>query len=201
MGKVFFTADWHLNHQNIIRFCNRPFSTVEEMNAEIIRRHNERVGPSDTTIFVGDFCFVNSPGGVDGGRERASYWISKMNGHPVFIRGNHDRNNSLKTKIEALVFKINKEERAFVIHNPRFYSDLYPINIVGHVHDRWRTQIRDDRLGPWPDDYITLVNVGVDVWNFYPVTWPEIQWAIKQDKAAALRDWERRKITGMPPLS
>ena len=48
MGKVFFTSDIHFGHENVIRFDGRPFATVEEMDAELIRRWNAKVGNTDT---------------------------------------------------------------------------------------------------------------------------------------------------------
>jgi calcineurin-like phosphoesterase family protein len=54
-SKFFFTADEHYGHANIIIYCNRPFTSVDEMDAEIIRRHNEMIGPKDVVIHAGDF--------------------------------------------------------------------------------------------------------------------------------------------------
>lgn len=42
-----WTSDYHFSHANIIKYCGRPFETVEEMNETIIRKHNERVKPED----------------------------------------------------------------------------------------------------------------------------------------------------------
>jgi calcineurin-like phosphoesterase family protein len=53
---IWFTADFHLGHKNIIRYCNRPFQTVEEMNQEILERLNSRVKANDILYFLGDFC-------------------------------------------------------------------------------------------------------------------------------------------------
>ena len=43
MQKIFFTADTHFGHENVIRFDNRPFASVEEMDAEMIRQWNNKV--------------------------------------------------------------------------------------------------------------------------------------------------------------
>ena len=52
---LFFTSDLHLGHANIIRYCDRPFANVGEMDAELIRRWNETVGEEDVVYFLGDF--------------------------------------------------------------------------------------------------------------------------------------------------
>ena len=54
--QVWFISDTHFGHENIIRFCNRPFQNAEEMNAELIRRWRETV-PEDGIVFhLGDFA-------------------------------------------------------------------------------------------------------------------------------------------------
>jgi calcineurin-like phosphoesterase family protein len=83
MGGYFFTGDQHFGHANIIRFCGRPFASVEEMDAEIIRRHNEAVGPEDTVVHAGDFHFR--------GARAAQSYLNDLNGYHIFVRGNHDR--------------------------------------------------------------------------------------------------------------
>lgn len=74
----FFTSDTHFNHKNIIRYSNRPFSSVEEMNQELISRCIRKVGPKDTLYHVGDVCF--------GGEEI----LSQLKFRKVLILGNHD---------------------------------------------------------------------------------------------------------------
>ena len=58
--QVWFTSDTHFGHENIIRYCGRPFRNAEEMNAELIRRWRETV-PDDGIVFhLGDFAHGGS---------------------------------------------------------------------------------------------------------------------------------------------
>lgn len=83
--KLYFTSDIHFFHNNIIKYCDRPFSNTDEMNEEIIRRWNDRV-PHDGTVFiVGDVAL--------GGRSAApklAEILSRLNGRLFLIPGNHD---------------------------------------------------------------------------------------------------------------
>ena len=54
--RLFFTSDTHFNHTNILRYCNRPFKTVGQMNETIITNWNNVVGPDDVIFHLGDFC-------------------------------------------------------------------------------------------------------------------------------------------------
>ena len=54
---IFFTSDTHFDHKNILRFCNRPWETVEEMNQGLIDNWNSVVGPDDIVFHLGDVSF------------------------------------------------------------------------------------------------------------------------------------------------
>ena len=56
MADTWFTSDFHFGHFNIIRYCNRPFESTEEMDAHIADRMNAHVKQNDTLYFLGDFC-------------------------------------------------------------------------------------------------------------------------------------------------
>lgn len=171
--KYFFAGDWHLGHANIIKYCNRPFSSVEEMNETIIRNHNERVKPEDWVYFLGDFCFRNSKGGKEGEGEltKAQAYLKRVNGRFIFICGNHDKNNSLKTILQKAVIKYGNYF-VHLVHNPELADCDYPINFTAHVHHHWKfKQIKDGYAFSRITD---CINVGVDVWDFKPVTFEEI---------------------------
>ena len=83
----YFSSDYHLGHKNVIKYDNRPFKSIEEMNDEIIARHNEVVDVDDDFYFLDDFSFD---------RRRTEEWLQRLNGNKYFIRGNHDGDDTIK---------------------------------------------------------------------------------------------------------
>ena len=78
---IWFTSDLHFGHQNIIKFCNRPWKTVEEMNEGLIANWNSVVKDDDIVFDLGDFAFAPN-----------SKWkeiLSRLNGIHYLILGNH----------------------------------------------------------------------------------------------------------------
>jgi calcineurin-like phosphoesterase family protein len=80
VGMIWFTADQHFGHENIIKFTNRPFSSVEEMDQTLIDRWNEVVAPDDTVWHLGDFTL--------GDADKARYYFQRLNG-TKFVLGNY----------------------------------------------------------------------------------------------------------------
>lgn len=76
-----FTSDIHLGHKNVIKYCNRPFTSIEEMHEYIIKHWNETVKPEDKIYVLGDFSF--SPKWV-------TELVPKLNGYKILVMGNHD---------------------------------------------------------------------------------------------------------------
>ena len=171
--KYWFTSDYHLGHANIIEYCNRPFKNVEQMNKIIIHNHNSKVKPEDTVFFLGDFCFRNSHGGKKGEGElvKAESYLEKLNGRFVFIEKNHDKSNSLKTCIKEVKINLGGKD-IHLSHKPEDYDRNIEINLVGHVHEKWKVKKENN-------DKNILINVGVDVWDFKPINIQEILRSIK----------------------
>lgn len=80
--QVHFTSDIHMSHRNIIKYCARPFTSVEEMNESLIQRWNDHVKPEDIVWSCGDFAFAKLDKIID--------FISKLNGSLHMVTGNHD---------------------------------------------------------------------------------------------------------------
>ena len=174
--KDWLTSDTHYGHANIIKYCNRPFKDVEEMNEAQIKNHNARVKPDDVVYFLGDFCFRNSLGGKagEGAVDKYLTYLNRLNGRYVFIRGNHDKNNGLKTKTEK-IFVNYGGTRIALVHNPMHGDYTCKFNFCGHVHDKWKFKKFEK------DGKETLVaNVGVDQWGFKPVSFEEVLKELKK---------------------
>lgn len=89
--KVFFTSDFHLFHNNVLKFDNRPFKDVHEMHTAIETRWNEVVGPNDIVIYLGDLSFAR--------KEDKAYvegMMHGLNGEIHFVMGNHDKWEDIK---------------------------------------------------------------------------------------------------------
>ncbi len=151
----FFTADQHFGHVNIIRFCQRPFASVEEMDRELIRRHNEIVGENDTVVHAGDFAYRNA-------RSPQSY-LDELAGHHIFVRGSHDRWLA-ETVRDILELKI-EDQFLVVCHYalrtwPRSHYNSW--QLYGHSHGT---------LAPEGKQW----DVGVDNNDFYPVSFDRVR--------------------------
>ena len=78
----FFIADEHFGHRNIIKYCKRPFRSIEEMDEAIIKNHNNVVSKDDTVLHAGDFTLAST--------FRAEKYIMRLNGKHIFLQGSHD---------------------------------------------------------------------------------------------------------------
>jgi calcineurin-like phosphoesterase family protein len=87
-------SDIHLDHRNIILFCRRPYSSVEEMQRDLIARHNAVVKPEDTVWCFGDVAFKE---------KNIRPFFSQLNGTHCLVPGNHDKCWQGQKKYEAAV--------------------------------------------------------------------------------------------------
>jgi calcineurin-like phosphoesterase family protein len=83
---MWFTSDYHLYHANVLRFDERPFETVEEMNHAIRDRHNAVVAPDDIVFNLGDAVHR-----YEGKAEPLREFLRGFNGDYRYILGNHEK--------------------------------------------------------------------------------------------------------------
>ena len=81
--KIWFIADFHFGHNNVIKYCDRPFKTTTEMNTAMIKNFNKVVGKNDVVYILGDISWLNT--------QSTKQIIKSLNGFKFLIKGNHDR--------------------------------------------------------------------------------------------------------------
>jgi calcineurin-like phosphoesterase family protein len=150
---IFFTADQHFGHKNIIKFNNRPFSTIEEMDAELINRWNFVVKKKDIVYVLGDFAF-----------QKPEEYLSKLNGNIIRIKGSHDHDIKepylIRLKPEGLLDEYGNQRIIILCHySMRTWecSHYASWGLYGHSHNN---------LPP----YGLSFDCGVDAWNYYPIS-------------------------------
>lgn len=177
--KIWFTSDTHFGHQNILKFCERPFVSIEEMDNAIIERWNSKVGKDDIVFHLGDFAFATN--------KRWQKLIALLNGKIYLILGNHDvirwpgtYTMQLFDRVEnQMMLKIDNKYKVYLNHFPFLcYDGTYrnpydcTIQLHGHVHERVGDVGKDAQRLQYRFPY--QYDVGVDNNNFYPVSWEEI---------------------------
>lgn len=113
--KTYVTSDLHLGHSGIIKYCNRPFNNVQEMDDFIVSEWNSIVDKNDKVYILGDVTFYKD--------EKATNLVSSLNGNKSLVTGNHDKRN-LKYK----PFKSCFEQ----VHN--YYEFYYNNNVICMFH-------------------------------------------------------------------
>lgn len=158
----FFTADNHFGHANIIRYCNRPFKSIGEMDEVLINNWNVTVDTNDIVFHLGDFC-MGDP----------DKYLNRLNGVIYFIRGSHDKHIKICDKIKSI-----KDMQTITINDsvitlchyamrtwPRSHYNTW--QLYGHSHGKLEPQGKQ-------------MDVGVDCNNFYPVSFDELEEYMRQ---------------------
>lgn len=161
--EIYFTSDLHLGHENIIRFTNRPFGSVEEMNDRIIQNYNSIIHKNDLVYILGDLTYKINV-------EESNKLIQKLKGRKVLIRGNHDLkyDSSLFEDIfDYKEFNYNKVKYVLMHYPLMEWNDSYKkksIHLHGHIHADSEYNHKNLENG------IMRYDVGVDANNYYPVS-------------------------------
>lgn len=183
MSRIFFTGDLHFGHENILAFDNRPFSSVEEMDAELVRRWNAKVSADDTVYVLGDMIWKSY------GNEAAEL-IRSLNGRIILIKGNHDRflhSTEAKAALAdvkdyddiVVTFEDGTKRRCILSH---YFIPLYnghfrqAIHLHAHSHFTVEADIEVDIADRLNEAGIRteIYNVGCMYWGYEPVTLDEI---------------------------
>ena len=181
--KVFFTSDLHFGHENVLRFDKRPFASVEEMDAELIRRWNVKVGKGDLVYVLGDMIWKSRKG-------EAEQIIRSLNGQIILIKGNHDRflhNAKAKAALAGVkdyddicvTLENGKKRRCILSH---FFIPMYnghrhkTVHLHGHSH-KTDESVMEYMISAFLNGAgyrNEIYNVGCMYWNYEPVTLDEM---------------------------
>lgn len=163
--KVFAISDQHYGHENIIKYCNRPYTNAAENAMAMIEAHNQTVGDDDLVIFVGDVSASAQ------GRRWIPKIIPKLKGRKILVRGNHDH-LSEQQYIDAgfeRVVEILKLNDFLFCHFPdhpevcKMVKERNLTLVCGHTHKPFNF-----------NDEIPRINVAVDVCGIQPLLITEI---------------------------
>lgn len=184
----FFTADLHFGHANVIRYCNRPYTTVEEMDRGLTENWNSRVRADDHVYILGDFTFKKV--------EFARKYLQRLHGHKHLILGNHDyfaRNHPEEVAdllCEITPYKELKLEASghtlCLMHYPLLFwnGSMRDTNIMlyGHIHNHAYCNAVTGKL-------FNALNVGVDVSGYVPLSEKEVLRKVREHNKELTRSF------------
>ena len=175
MKKTFFTSDHHFGHKKIIKFCNRPFTSVEEMDEVMIQRWNEKVTPDDEVYHLGDIG-LSSPG-------KLRKILERLNGKIYLIKGNHEKSaEACHSRFEWIrdYYELTVEDKAFERGEQLMVLFHYAQRVWNASH--WGAyHLYGHSHGSLSDDPKSLsFDIGVDCHNFYPLSYAEVKSIMKQ---------------------
>lgn len=179
-SRLFFTSDSHFGHYNIIKYSNRPFDTLDDMDAEIINQINMNVKEDDILWHLGDFCMYSH-------KDRdGSYYYNRCKSYRNRIKcrnvniiwGNHDHTmiRNLFNESEYLKdLRISKQQSIVLCHYAMaIWNKCHrgAIHLYGHSHSM---------AEPWLDKNMPgrrALDVGVD--NAYKILGAYRPWSLDE---------------------
>ena len=168
---IYYVGDLHFGHQSAIKFDNRPFSSVEEMDQILIELWNKKIGNKDLVYVVGDFAYRNT--------KSFDWYLKQLKGKKYLIIGNHD-NKLLKDSTAISYFEgVDKMchvkddgKNICICHYPLaewngMYHGTY--HVYGHIHNSTNATFQFMRT------LDRALNCGVAINGYAPVTFQEME--------------------------
>ena len=178
--QTFFTSDTHFRHNNILKYCNRPFKNTDDMDKQIIKNWNSKINPNDDVYFLGDFTLSNNI-------EYIENILSQLNGNIYVIKGNHDKgvikyfNHERQNKDEKdWLIKEIYDYLQIKINNKTFVLFHYPIedwawssnsiHLHGHLHGEYKLHNHNVQK----HDLKNRLDIGIDTNNLFPYSFDDV---------------------------
>lgn len=166
---IYYIADTHFGHENVIKFCDRPFSCVEEMNKVMIQRWNNKVRGNDTVYILGDMFLRCAD---------AESILQRLKGKKRLLVGNHDGSWMTKLNVKDYFVSVDTMVETSVenygvtmCHYPllTWHHQKRTYMIHGHIHN-------DTSCDFWPliKNRERVLNAGVEINGYEPVSIEEL---------------------------
>lgn len=179
---IWITSDLHFGHEAVIRYCNRPFATIQDMDEALIKNWNSHIQPTDTVFVLGDMTLAPY-----------KYFepiAKRLNGIKYLVKGNHDHFSDgqyrklgftvfeeIKMKLAGKTVRMSHYpyalpwyKRLFAYKSELRFMERRPPKIPGewllHGHSHVNYRKADDG---------NRIHIGVDGWDFRPVSLREIE--------------------------
>lgn len=163
---VFFSSDLHFYHANIIKYCKRPFASVEEMNEGLIANHNSLVKPNDVWYHLGDFAFAGS--------DEIRQVLRRMNGIKHFVKGNHDKAVNFVGLVESF-----SADLCLKFNGIRYHLYHFPVSSWDSAH-HGSIHLHGHSHGSTNSDGLLRFDMGVDCNNMFPFSLEQVEALVKQ---------------------
>lgn len=155
-NNVFVISDTHFFHYNILKYENRPFDNIVDMNETLISNWNNVVSETDIIYHLGDVALGNL--------EQVTGVLNRLNGIKILILGNHDKSRG-KSKWKQLGFRevydtFSINNFIFLMHQPKFDNKMREGSIIIHGHTHSKKVQHED---------YTLINACVELTNYSPI--------------------------------
>lgn len=181
-SKIWFSSDHHFGHQNIIKYCKRPFKDVTEMDEKLISNWNECVSKDDEVYYLGDFCFYKD---IDVVKKL----LKNLNGKKHLILGNHEDTFKVNSWVSAGFYSVHTSlslthlgHKLYLAHTPESKKQLGLSDVIfihGHVHNNTPAIYVDDSRE-------IIVNVCVENWSYRPIEINELFEKVRVFREASL---------------
>lgn len=155
---VYLISDLHLDHANIIDYCDRPFDTLDEMNETLIDNWNRVVEPDDLVYFGGDLAMAEE--------STALMWADQLDGNFIFLDGNHDditQANAPFPLLDSIEFSAAGIDFHYTHWEKDIADTLCEWGIHGHHHNN------DLHTYPFINYEENRVNVSAEVIGYTPL--------------------------------
>jgi calcineurin-like phosphoesterase family protein len=169
---IFFTADCHFGHRNILKYSNRPFADIQEHDEQLISRWNEKVSPRDIVYMLGDLAF-HTP-------ETAYEIFKRLNGKKCWVLGGHDNPQLVRHCMP--LFEWVRELTEITVQDRDAPRGLQRIVLCHYAMRTWNRahygawQLYGHSHGHMPDDPMLLaIDVGVDCHNYAPISYTDVK--------------------------